>query len=65
MENSPGTALSNDDGDGNKNVTKARGLGPVHTNTCSFQNAYISKNTYTTRVLNREKHRLETKQTRL
>ena len=36
MKNSPGTGLSNDDGDGNKKVNKAIGLGPVHTNTFSF-----------------------------
>ena len=36
MKNSPGTGLSNDDGDGNKNVNKAIGLGPVHTNAFSF-----------------------------
>ena len=71
MKNSPGTGLSNDDGDGNKNVNKVIGLGPVHTNTFSFENAYISKrwclpgHTYTPSVLSRKKHRLETKQTRL
>ena len=71
MKNSPGTGLSNDDGDGNKNVNKVIGLGPVHTNTFSFENAYISKrwclpgDTYTPSVLSRKKHRLETKQTRL
>ena len=43
MKNSPATGLSNDDGDGNKNFNKAIGLGPVHTNTFSFENAYISK----------------------
>ena len=43
MKNSPGTGLSNDDGDGNKNVNKVIGLGPVHTNTFSFENAYIAK----------------------
>ena len=71
MKNSPGTGLSNDDGDGNKNVNKVFGLGPVHTNTFSFEKAYISKrwclpgHTYTPSVLNRKKHRLETKQKRL
>ena len=69
MKNSPATGLSNDDGDGNKNVNEATGLGPVHTNTFSFENAYISKrwclagHTYTPSVLNQKKHRLETKRT--
>ena len=71
MKNSRGTGLSNDDGDGNKNVNKAIGLGPVQTKAFSFENAYISKglclpgHTYTPSVLSRKKHRLETKQTRL
>ena len=43
MKNSPATGSSNDDGDGNKNVNEATGLGPVHTNTFSFENTYISK----------------------
>ena len=67
MKNSPGTGLSNDDGDGNKNVNKVIGLGPVHTNTFSFENAYISKrwclpgHTYTPSVLSRKKESLGNK----
>ena len=62
MKNNPATGLSNDDGDGNKNVNEAIGLGPVHTNTFSFENAYISKGLglpFTLNLYAERKHRLE------